>query len=45
LLSPQHSHRSIAELAYQVGFSHPSHFSRLFKRRFGMTPRDLRASS
>ncbi|MGB3434358.1 helix-turn-helix domain-containing protein [Achromobacter sp.] len=45
LLNPQHSHRSIAELAYQVGFSHPSHFSRLFKRRFGMTPRDLRASS
>jgi AraC-like DNA-binding protein len=45
LLSPRHRHRSIAELAYQVGFSHPSHFSRLFKRRFGMTPRDLRAGS
>lgn len=45
LLNPQHRHRSIAELAYQLGFSHPSHFSRLFKRRFGMTPRDLRASS
>lgn len=43
LLNPQHRHRSISELAYQVGFSHPSHFSRLFKRRFGMTPRDLRA--
>ncbi|WMD19306.1 helix-turn-helix domain-containing protein [Achromobacter seleniivolatilans] len=42
LLNPLHGHRSIAELAYQVGFSHPSHFSRLFKRRFGMTPRDLR---
>ena len=43
LLNPQHRHRTVAELAYQVGFSHPSHFSRLFKKRFGMTPRDLRA--
>ncbi|MNT79221.1 HTH-type transcriptional activator RhaS [compost metagenome] len=43
LLDARHRHRSIAELAYQVGFSHPSHFSRLFKQRFGMTPRDLRA--
>ncbi|WZB69591.1 helix-turn-helix domain-containing protein [Achromobacter xylosoxidans] len=45
LLNPLHRHRSIAELAYQAGFSHPSHFSRLFKRRFGMTPRDWRARS
>ncbi|EHK62769.1 helix-turn-helix domain-containing protein [Achromobacter arsenitoxydans] len=45
LLDSRHRHRSIAELAYQVGFSHPSHFSRLFKHRFGMTPRDLRAGS
>jgi len=44
LLSPRHRHRSIAELAYQAGFAHPSHFSRMFKRRFGMTPRDLRAA-
>lgn len=45
LLSPQHRHRSIAELAYQTGFSHPSHFSRLFKQRYGMTPRHFRAGS
>ncbi|MNY63185.1 Transcriptional activator FeaR [compost metagenome] len=43
LLDPRHRHRGIGELAYQVGFTHPSHFSRLFKSRFGMTPRDLRA--
>ncbi len=43
LLDARHRHRGIAELAYQVGFSHPSHFSRLFKQRFGVTPRDLRA--
>lgn len=43
LLDVRHRHRGIAELAYQVGFAHPSHFSRLFKQRFGVTPRDLRA--
>ncbi|MGE8691401.1 MAG: helix-turn-helix domain-containing protein [Achromobacter sp.] len=43
LLDPRHRHRGIAELAYQVGFSHPAHFSRLFKRRFGMSARELRA--
>lgn len=44
LASAQYSHRSIAELAYQVGFAHPSHFSRLFKQRFGMSPRDFRVA-
>lgn len=43
LSNPQHAHRSIAELAYQAGFSHPAHFSRSFKRRFGMSARDFRA--
>jgi AraC-like DNA-binding protein len=43
LASKQHAHRSIAELAYQVGFSHTSHFSRLFKRRYGMSASDFRA--
>ncbi len=45
LLDPRHRHRAISELAYQVGFSHPAHFSRLFKRRFGMSARELRARS
>ncbi|MGP0061738.1 MAG: helix-turn-helix domain-containing protein [Beijerinckiaceae bacterium] len=45
LASKQHAHRSIAELAYQVGFSHPSHFSRLFKRRYGMSASDFRNAS
>ncbi|MBB1623969.1 helix-turn-helix domain-containing protein [Achromobacter sp. UMC71] len=43
LLNPAQRHRGIAELAYQAGFAHPSHFSRLFKQRFGMSPREWRA--
>ena len=36
------AHRQIADLAYGCGFSSQSHFSRRFKDRFGMTPRDYR---
>lgn len=43
LASRRHAHRSIAELAYQSGFVHPAHFSRLFKRRYGMSASDFRA--
>ncbi|MEH2312804.1 MAG: helix-turn-helix transcriptional regulator [Nostoc sp.] len=32
----------IAEIAYQVGYESTSHFSYLFKRQFGMTPRKYR---
>lgn len=34
--------RSISEIAYSVGFSHPAHFSRAFSRRFGMSPTQRR---
>ncbi|MBG6166486.1 AraC-like DNA-binding protein [Labrenzia sp. EL_13] len=30
--------RRIKEVAYGVGFNDPAHFSRLFRRRFGITP-------
>ncbi len=33
----------IQTLAYEAGFSDPAHFSRRFKRRFGVTPGELRA--
>lgn len=33
---------TISEIAYQVGFSNPFYFSRLFKRYEGVTPSELR---
>ncbi|WP_203291228.1 helix-turn-helix domain-containing protein [Maricaulis parjimensis] len=42
LISPRHLHRHIAQIAYDWGFKDPAHFSRLFKARFGVSPRDAR---
>lgn len=36
---------SIAEIAFGVGFSTPAHFGARFRERFGMTPREYRASA
>lgn len=32
---------TITEIAYQVGFKDPSHFSKLFKKQFGVSPREF----
>lgn len=37
--------RSIAEIALASGFSDISHFNRLFRRRYGATPREVRRSA
>jgi AraC family transcriptional regulator len=37
----QHSELSIAEIAVRTGFSDQSHLTKCFKRRFGVTPRQL----
>lgn len=34
--------KSISEIAYDLGFKYPQHFSRLFKQRVGHTPRAYR---
>ncbi|KAI9431060.1 helix-turn-helix domain-containing protein [Russula earlei] len=34
--------RSISEIAYDLGFEHPSHFTKLFKARTGSSPRAFR---
>lgn len=36
--------RSISEIAFDSGFRDISHFSKTFKNRFGLSPRDYRAS-
>ncbi|NRR33126.1 helix-turn-helix domain-containing protein [Oxalobacteraceae bacterium] len=33
---------SIASIAYELGFQDPAYFSRLFKKRIGLTPREFR---
>ena len=45
LADPALAHRQITEIAFAWGFNDPSHFSRSFKDRFGVSPRDYRTSS
>ena len=37
--------RTISELAYQIGFNDLSYFWRLFRKRYGVTPREYRSDS
>lgn len=41
LLRSDHNARSLTEVAYRVGFSSSSHFSTMFRRRFGIRPSDV----
>lgn len=45
LVEPASAHRSIAAVAYDVGFTDLSHFNRAFKRRFGARPSEVRAEA
>ena len=36
---------AVSEIAYQLGFEYPQHFSRLFKSRTGMTPNAYRLTA
>jgi AraC-like DNA-binding protein len=42
LADPMHARISIAEIAARHGFKSQAHFSRLFRERHGMTPREFR---
>ena len=35
--------KSISEIAYDLGFKYPQHFTRLFKQRMGVTPNEYRS--
>ncbi|WP_057940252.1 helix-turn-helix domain-containing protein [Algoriphagus resistens] len=37
--------RSVSEIAYDLGFEHPSHFTKLFKAKAGISPRSYRNSN
>lgn len=37
-------HKTVNEVAYELGFKHPQHFSRFFKQRTGTSPSEYRAS-
>lgn len=36
--------KSVSEVAYELGFKYPQHFSRLFKQKVGCTPNEYRTS-
>lgn len=36
--------KSVSEIAYQLGFKYPQHFTRLFKQRVGQSPNEYRSS-
>ncbi len=37
--------KSITEIAYELGFKYPQHFTRLFKQRVGQSPNEYRSST
>jgi AraC-like DNA-binding protein len=39
------SSKNIAEIAYELGFSDPAYFSRLFKKHFGQTPTEFQENA
>lgn len=34
--------KSVSEIAYEMGFKHPQHFSRMFKKKTGLAPSEYR---
>lgn len=42
LANPLHSHRTITEIAFAWGFNNSTHFSRMFKERYGLSARAYR---
>ena len=36
------SEKSVSEIAFELGFQYPQHFSRIFKKNVGYTPKEYR---
>jgi AraC-like DNA-binding protein len=45
LTEPRNTKRPISDIAYEAGFTDISHFNRLFRSRFGDTPRGVRGQT
>ena len=45
LIDPRLAGRAITAIAFDAGFGDLSHFNRTFRRRFGMTPSEVRAAT
>ena len=45
LADPDGIHRRIAEIAFEVGFGDLSYFNKSFRRQYGVTPSDVRATA
>jgi len=45
LLDPKLANLTVCDIAFRRGFSDSAHFSRAFKERFGISPRDLRTKA
>jgi AraC-like DNA-binding protein len=42
LLNPENLPRKISDIAHSAGFTDLSYFNRVFRRRFGITPSEMR---
>jgi AraC-like DNA-binding protein len=45
MTDPSQAHRTLSDIAFGWGFSDVTHFSRSFKKSFGVPPRDYRAQA
>ena len=37
------ANKSVSEIAYELGFKYPQHFTRMFKKQVGVSPNEFRA--